>query len=68
VRGNSRNYPSILKVKAAGIDKKAHDGFELLITVVIKSSIFWDITPCSSLRIYGRFGGTCHPFSRSKYK
>jgi ferredoxin-thioredoxin reductase catalytic subunit len=27
--------------------------------VVMKSSIFWDITPCSLLKINRRFGGTC---------
>jgi hypothetical protein len=26
----------------------------------MKSTIFWDITPCSPLKINGRFGGTCH--------
>jgi hypothetical protein len=25
-------------------------GFEILIAVVTKSSIFWDITPCSPLK------------------
>jgi hypothetical protein len=27
----------------------------------MKSSIFWDITPCSLLKVIRRFGGTCHP-------
>jgi hypothetical protein len=27
--------------------------------VVVKSSIFWDITPCSRLKVNRRFGGTC---------
>jgi hypothetical protein len=26
---------------------------------VMKSSIFWDIKPCSPLKANGRFGGTC---------
>jgi hypothetical protein len=26
----------------------------------MKSSIFWDTTPCSSLKANWRFGGTCH--------
>jgi hypothetical protein len=33
--------------------------FEVLIAVVMKVSIFWDITPCSPLKVNGRFGGTC---------
>jgi hypothetical protein len=27
---------------------------------VIKSTIFWDITPCSPLKVSRRFGGTYH--------
>jgi hypothetical protein len=34
-------------------------GFEFLTAVVMKSSIFWDITPCSPLKVNWRFGGTC---------
>jgi hypothetical protein len=26
----------------------------------MKSSVFWDITPCSPLKVNGQFGGTCH--------
>jgi hypothetical protein len=33
--------------------------FEILTAVVMKSSIFWDIRPCSPLKIKRRFGGTC---------
>jgi hypothetical protein len=55
-------------------------GFEVLTAAVIKSSIFWDITPCSPLKVNGRFGETSsrvtpdvtlalkthfHPWSRS---
>jgi hypothetical protein len=32
-------------------------GFEVLKTVVMKSTVFWDITPCNLLKINGRFGG-----------
>jgi hypothetical protein len=60
VRGNSSEYPRILlKVTAAATDKKAHAGFEVLIAVVMKRFIFWDITPCSPLKVHRRFGGTC---------
>jgi hypothetical protein len=34
-------------------------GFEVLIALVMKSSIFWDIMPCNPLKANRRFGGTC---------
>jgi hypothetical protein len=41
--------------------------FEVLTALVMKSSIFWDIAPCSLLGVNRRFGGTCrlHPEGRS---
>jgi hypothetical protein len=38
-----------------------HDfvGFDVLNDVVIKKYIFWDITPCSPLKVNLRFGGVC---------
>jgi hypothetical protein len=33
-------------------------GFEVLTAVVMKSTIFWDIMPCSLLSVIRRFGGT----------
>jgi hypothetical protein len=33
-------------------------GFEVLTMVVVKSTIFWDITPCSPLNVNRHFGGT----------
>jgi hypothetical protein len=33
-------------------------GFEVLTEVVMKSAIFWVITPCSPLKINRRFRGT----------
>jgi hypothetical protein len=35
-------------------------GFEVFTPVVMKSFIFWDITPCSLLKVNRRFGGKCH--------
>jgi hypothetical protein len=35
-------------------------GFEVLTAVIIKSSIFWDITPYSPLKVNRCFGGICH--------
>jgi hypothetical protein len=32
--------------------------FEILTAVVMKSSIFWDITTCGQLEVSRRFGGT----------
>jgi hypothetical protein len=34
-------------------------GFEVLTAVIMKSSIFWDITLCSPLKDNRCFGGTC---------
>jgi hypothetical protein len=36
-------------------------GFEVLTPMVMKSSIFFDITPCSQLKVNRRFGRTCRP-------
>jgi hypothetical protein len=33
-------------------------GFEVLTAGLMKSTIFWDITPCSSLKVNRRFGRT----------
>jgi hypothetical protein len=33
-------------------------GFEILTAVVMKSTIFWDITPCSPLKVNRGVGGT----------
>jgi hypothetical protein len=35
-------------------------GFEVLTAMVMKSSIFWDIMPCNSLKVNRRFRGTYH--------
>jgi hypothetical protein len=35
-------------------------GYKGINRAMVKSSIFWDITPCSPLKINRRFGGTCH--------
>jgi hypothetical protein len=32
-------------------------GFEVLTAVVLKGTIFWDITPCGPLSVNQRFGG-----------
>jgi hypothetical protein len=32
--------------------------FEVITAVVMKSSVFWDIPPCSPLKVDRRFGGT----------
>jgi hypothetical protein len=34
-------------------------GFEVLTAVLMKSTIFWDITPCSPLKDNRHFEGTC---------
>jgi hypothetical protein len=40
------------------IDNFDNVGFEVLTVVVMKSTIFWDITPCSPLSVNRRFEGT----------
>jgi hypothetical protein len=41
---------------------KENLGFEVLTAVVMKSSVFWDIMPCSLLKVNQHFGGTCRYF------
>jgi hypothetical protein len=38
--------------------KSLYAGFEVLTAVVMKSTIFWDIMPCSLLKANRHFGGT----------
>jgi hypothetical protein len=48
-------------------------GTKIRTTVVIKQSIFWDITPCSPLKVNRRFGGVyllhlqCRKISRERH-
>jgi hypothetical protein len=35
-------------------------GFEVLRAVTIKSTIFWDVTPCSLVQVYRRLSLTSH--------
>jgi hypothetical protein len=39
-------------------NKIPHVGFEVLTAVVMKSTVFWDIMPCSSLKVNWHFRGT----------
>jgi hypothetical protein len=41
-------------------------GFEVLIEVAMKSTVFWDITLCSPLKVSQHFGGTVPPYSGLK--
>jgi hypothetical protein len=41
-------------------------GSEVLIAVVMKSFIFWDITLCSVLKINHRFGGICRLYLQGR--
>jgi hypothetical protein len=40
--------------------KQFYVRFEVLIAVVMKSTTFWDITPCNPFKVYKSFGGTYH--------
>jgi hypothetical protein len=42
-------------------------GFEVLTAVFMKSIIFWDITPCSLLKVIIRFGGTYHLHLQARF-
>jgi hypothetical protein len=41
-------------------------GFEVLTAVVMKSSSFWDITPCNPLKVKRRFGGICRLYLQGR--
>jgi hypothetical protein len=45
-------------------------GFEVFTAVIMKTIIFWDVTPCSLLRCNRRFGGTyrLHLQGRRKFQ
>jgi hypothetical protein len=44
-------------------------GFEVLTVVVMKSTILWDVTSCSPLRVNQHFGGTyCHQLQGRKIR
>jgi hypothetical protein len=49
----SRYWRIILKLKLEYVR------FEVLTAGIMKSSIFWDITPCIPLKVSGRFSRTC---------
>jgi hypothetical protein len=40
-------------------EKSVYLRFEVLTAMVMKRFVFWDITPCSPLKVNRRFGGTC---------
>jgi hypothetical protein len=33
---------------------------EVLMAVTVKITMFWNVTPCSLVEVYWRFGGTCY--------
>jgi hypothetical protein len=33
-------------------------GFEVFTTVTLENTVLWDMTPCSLVEVYRRFGGT----------
>jgi hypothetical protein len=50
-----------LKLSLVSREKFCFVGFEVLIMVVMRSSVLWHITPCSPLKFNWPFGGTCYP-------
>jgi hypothetical protein len=47
----------ILSEREDALQIRNYVGFEVLTAVFMKSTIFWDITPCSPLKDNGCFGG-----------
>jgi hypothetical protein len=43
-------------------------GFAVLAAVVMKSTVFWDIMPCSPLKVSRRFGGICRLYVQGQRK
>jgi hypothetical protein len=39
--------------------QESHIGVQVLTALVMRSYVFWDITPCSPLKVIRRFGGIC---------
>jgi hypothetical protein len=54
--GNSSSYLTTLSVSETIVDI----GFEVSTAVVMKTSVVWDITPSSPVRLNRRFGWICH--------
>jgi hypothetical protein len=46
------------KLKCDASDKEEYVGFEVITGVVMKGYIFWDMTPCSPLKINQHLGNT----------
>jgi hypothetical protein len=46
-------------VKTLYLNNYKHVQFGILTAVTMKSSVFWDITSCSPLKVHRRFGGIC---------
>jgi hypothetical protein len=57
-------------VSYVGLDPRASEyvGFEVLTAAVMNSSVFWDTTPCSPLKINRRFRGTRLPYHQVEDK
>jgi hypothetical protein len=51
--------PSITEISCPVIRTVSSVGFEFLTAVVMKSSVIWDITPCSPSKGNRYCGGTC---------
>jgi hypothetical protein len=49
---SSKNHPSIPRyIGLTSAENAGNLGFVVLTTFVMKSSTFWDITPCSPLKV-----------------
>jgi hypothetical protein len=50
---------NIIGIRTGLARKNQSVGFEVVAAVVKKNCVFWDITPCSPLKVIQHFGGTC---------
>jgi hypothetical protein len=50
-------WSHLWKIPNYSCGKHFHVGFEVLTSVITESSVFWDMTPCSPLKVNRRFGG-----------
>jgi hypothetical protein len=54
-----RSQRNVLADECTSQNMSSYIGSEVLTTVIVKSSVFWDITPCSPSKVNRSFGGTC---------
>jgi hypothetical protein len=59
ISGNNSTLVSLSDIKR--LKSPLVVGFEVITAVTVKCNIIWDVTPCSVVNVYRRFGGTYCP-------